>query len=196
MIVGLILGVVLNTPVQQAWRWATWNVTATNRGVGPTCSDPGWYNEVRPEIAQAYHVSATKYSAQYTMDNDPDTAWVGPLEQSNNWIEWNFSSLTTMKLICVRNGYASNYVTYAGNLRVRSGSVSGCSSSNYPLNFLDHVDLAKRQLDSSWNSWNGFNVNCETKGLQLNINTVYPAYDGSNLIAISDVKFYEGWRWN
>jgi len=199
IIVGLVIGSVLGTPILQSVAFTRWHLAKRSLTASPTCDDTGWYSEVKPTDVQAFHSyqsgSSAAYSPGNTVDGNRETAWVAPFPTApdQDWISWRLPRTTTIRLICIRNGYTRNYLTYAGNGRTRTAQLSGCGPA-VPLSLPDHVDLSKRELDDRWTEYLNVPVDCKADHVRLDVTATFPAYDNSHLVAISDIRFYEGWR--
>jgi hypothetical protein len=130
-----------------------------------------------------------------TTDDDPETAWIGALskDRDQNWIGWQLPRRTRIRLICIRDGFTRDYNTYAGNGRIREGTISKCGKPT-AVAFHDHVDLGRRVTDGNWRDFISIPVDCSSDRVHLRIDSTYPAYDGSRVASVSDVRFYESWH--
>lgn len=196
-LVGLVLGVVFEEPLIVAKNWVGWHAEHRRLTGSPDCTDTGWLREVVPTDTAAYSQYREKsnssiiYLSRYTTDNERETAWVAPLtgDIKKDWIAWDLRDELEVEMLCLRPGFTRDYATYAGNGRPREIDVVACGASK-SVNLTDQVDLETSAFREGFGlgDWVAVPLRCETSNIRIEIKSAFPAYDESELVAISDVR--------
>lgn len=201
LVIGVIVGAFMAHPLEQSFKWVKWQSSHQFDG-SPDCRDAGWYDEVPPQQATAYSQYQQKgdrpeiFTADNTHDDDPRTAWIGRFSgrADQDYIRWTLPRPTRIALICVRPGWTRDYGTLAGNLRPKDVVIRGCSEGDVHKEIPDRVNLAARTQARNAGSYYALPVKCTADEVELVVKSAHQANDDSQLIAISDVRFFTGFQ--
>jgi hypothetical protein len=219
ILVGAVLTTMFTRPITTGVDLLRWRSSPGDHPATPTCQDPGWLREVKPITANAYLVLHPDKDerdrfpippvAAYTIDGSSLTPWVAPYpadDPDNNWIAWRFQGSPRITLMCLQNGDISTYGAYKTNGRLKTATLTGCPDESNTIEFADMIDLHKNVYreddDHNHDDFQGISLDCRTHELRLTISEAYPVSDGMPIstlkstdkvnVAISEVKFYEG----
>lgn len=202
LVVGLAIGAAAEQPLKQTFERVDWHREHGLSGT-PDCRDPGWYEPIRPSQATAYRQYEQKgerpeiFTADNTLDGEADSAWIGIFEPRTGRpaISWTLPRDRKLTLICLRPGWTRDYGTLAGNLRPEEIVIRGCEEGEVTARIPDRVDLTARELTDDWRSYHSLHLDCTADEVELFVTAAHQANDRSQLLAISDVRFYTGFQW-
>ena len=161
----------------------------------PTCADTGFYHSRQPINSNAnytYSQPGVQFRSVNTYDGSRLTAWVEygwpHANQNEDAISWDFKKSSSIKLICVTNGYANSVHSYEDTGMLKIIRVNGCGAT--PI-----VRQLKRLSDKTSNDWEypqDVALSCTTKSISFVIADRFPAQDKKNVdqVGISEIQFF------
>jgi serine/threonine-protein kinase len=146
-----------------------------------TSTDEGEVSILSVEASTSRNPSGSVgYLPQMAMDGDPTTAWVeggeGPGE--GEWIQFNFSGVTTINRLIISPGYFKSDQVWAKNNRLAKARLEFSDGSQFEVNFTDTMTEQEVAISG-----------VKSEFVRIVIVEVYPGATDSKDTAISEVEF-------